>query len=80
MDTPTTIASLVREHFEQSGLSNSEFSRRAGIARPTLLRRISPDSPHEGLDFSVAELLRVAAALDVELFDLVPPLMQRQAA
>lgn len=60
------VAARVERRAKDAGLNPVLLAERTGIARSTLLRRLSGASP-----FTVAELAAVAGALDVSLSDLI---------
>jgi transcriptional regulator with XRE-family HTH domain len=62
----TTADDIIDRLREQQGLNYSQLSRASAIPRPTLCNKI------EHIDrFTLAELKRLSAALNVELTDLL---------
>lgn len=61
------VARLVQEAMDAAGMNMERLAEEAGIPRVTLRRRLK-----EGASFSIAELDRVADALDIDLIDLIP--------
>lgn len=57
---------------DERGISRTELARRLGWERMQVVRRLVPGSKY-ATDLTVPELEAIAAALDVPLADLLPP-------
>ena len=71
----TTTAGKIRQQMEAADRSLKWTAERSGIAASTLARRL------KGIgDFTVPEVARIAAALDIAPSDLLPPEFAKAAA
>lgn len=78
METTTSrnrVAGEVRASIARSGMKPFRIAQDAGIPQSTLSRRLSGKSA-----FSVDELIKIAAVLDVEVSTFFPSMRQRSAA
>lgn len=67
MTDAAQVSRTIDEHRRTAGISTARLADEAAIARTTLIRKLAG-----GSDFTVHELIRIAAALGVPVVDLLP--------
>lgn len=74
IDKPMTLADNLRRFMQAKGLSENELSRRSGVSQPTINGIIN------GHQRTTRKLPELARALDVQVWDLDPTLLDRGEA